>query len=135
MKARCQNPRQPGFGDYGGRGISFDPRWNDFAAFLADMGERPPGTTLDRWPNVNGNYEPGNCRWATPREQSRNRRSNQRITVYGEEMLIVEAAEKYGIRYGCLRDRIIDYGWSPEKAVSTPPRPQRFLGTGVQAMR
>jgi hypothetical protein len=120
MKARCSNPRAPGFDQYGARGITFDSRWNDFEAFLSDMGERPQGKTLDRWPNGDGNYEPGNCRWATPTEQSRNRRSNRRIRVYGEELLLVEAAQKYGIPYRLLRDRIMESKWPPELAVSAP---------------
>ena len=75
MKRRCTNPTTAGFASYGGRGISICPRWLDFEAFLSDMGERPDGRSLDRI-NVNGNYEPGNCRWATPTEQARNKRSS-----------------------------------------------------------
>lgn len=71
--ARCTNPNTKGYRNYGGRGIAVCDRWLDFAAFLADMGERPEGKTLDRI-NPNGGYEPGNCRWATPKEQSANTR-------------------------------------------------------------
>jgi hypothetical protein len=73
MLARCMNPSQRDWKDYGGRGITIDPRWRTFENFLAYMGERPAGTTLDRI-DVNGNYEPGNCRWATPKEQRANQR-------------------------------------------------------------
>lgn len=76
MKSRCNNPNVRYFHLWGGRGIKVCDRWqNDFSAFLADMGERPPGTTLDRYPNPDGNYEPGNCRWATPKEQADNKSS------------------------------------------------------------
>lgn len=74
MRARCANPKDPGFGYYGGRGITVCDRWRgSFENFLADMGERPEGLTLDRVDN-SGNYEPGNCRWATWSEQNLNRR-------------------------------------------------------------
>jgi hypothetical protein len=74
MKARCFNPNSEKFPDYGGRGITVCERWlNSFENFLADMGPRPEGKTLDR-EQVNGNYEPGNCRWATPKEQRANQR-------------------------------------------------------------
>jgi hypothetical protein len=75
MKSRCLNPNHRAFPRYGGRGITICARWlgkNGFANFLADMGRRPPGKTLDRWPNNDGNYEPGNCRWATASQQIRN---------------------------------------------------------------
>ena len=74
-RARCFNPNSDHYAEYGGAGITTCDRWKDsFAAFLDDMGERPEGKTLDRFPNRTGNYEPGNCRWATPLEQARNRK-------------------------------------------------------------
>jgi hypothetical protein len=72
MKQRCNNPHNHKYKDYGGKGITYDPRWELFINFLEDMGERPKGTTLDRYPNKTGDYCKDNCRWATPIEQARN---------------------------------------------------------------
>lgn len=77
MRARCQTPGNWKYPSYGAVGVKVCSRWNDFATFLSDMGERPQGKTLDRFPDPSGNYEPTNCRWATPKEQ----RANQRKAV------------------------------------------------------
>jgi hypothetical protein len=69
MKDRCQNPNSNNWEAYGARGVTVCERWQSFENFLADMGERPEGKTLDRYPDRNGGYGPDNCRWATPLEQ------------------------------------------------------------------
>lgn len=76
MRQRCYNKNNIGYSYYGGKGVIICDRWDVFENFLEDMGERPDGKTLDRYPNPFGNYEPGNCRWATLKEQQNNRRDN-----------------------------------------------------------
>lgn len=78
MRTRCRNPKCNRYANYGGRGIRICERWELFENFLADMGERPSGLSLDRYPDKNGNYEPGNCRWATSKEQAQNRRPRRK---------------------------------------------------------
>jgi hypothetical protein len=81
MIQRCTNPNDPKYDRYGGRGIKICERWRySFVNFLEDMGERPKGTTLDR-KEVNGDYEPSNCRWATPLEQATNKGSIMMVKV------------------------------------------------------
>lgn len=80
MRQRCFDKNSHNYKDYGGRGITVCGRWNEFKNFLADMGEAPPGLSLDRYPNNDGNYEPTNCRWATAKEQANNRRPRKCLT-------------------------------------------------------
>lgn len=83
MKRRCNNPKDPKYPNYGGRGIMVCSRWmgkEGFANFLTDMGERPKGCTLDRIDN-DGNYTPENCKWSTPKEQSNNRRERRPVDL------------------------------------------------------
>jgi hypothetical protein len=107
MIGRCESPTNQGYRYYGGRGISVCPRWRkDFLAFLADMGERPSMEhTLDRI-DVNGNYEPGNVRWATRKEQARNTRRNRFVVMDGERMTLAEAVERRGLNYDTVKWRL-----------------------------
>lgn len=120
MKTRCLNPKDPGYAGYGARGITVCDRWLKFENFLADMGERPKGTTLDRYPDMGGNYEPGNCRWATMKEQQNNRRNNVVLEYLGERLTISRWAERSGIRPLTLRYRVLKLGWSMDRALNQP---------------
>ncbi|WP_303678263.1 hypothetical protein [Ralstonia mannitolilytica] len=123
MNERCRNPKVKEYPRYGGRGIGICARWSDFANFLADMGERPTGMTLDRI-DVNGDYEPGNCRWATDLEQARNRGTNVLLTYGGREQCITAWADELGMGVTTLRARLAR-GWDMEKIVQTPVMPYR----------
>jgi hypothetical protein len=124
MKARCNNPRHLYYHNYGGRGIQVCERWRkSFKDFYADVGPRPSRKhTLDRI-NNNGNYEPGNVRWATRTEQNRNRRDNRMMTLNGETYCMAEWAEKLGVDYAILHGRLYQ-GWSDERALTAPLRDQ-----------
>jgi hypothetical protein len=119
MIQRCTNQSRPDFSFYGGRGISVCPQWREsFTRFLADMGERPsPKHSLDRFPDQNGNYEPGNCRWATKHEQMQNTRHTRRITFNGETMGLNAWAKRIGINKESLRYRL--NRWPIEKALTS----------------
>lgn len=121
MVKRCSNPRLQAFKYYGGRGIRVCDRWLTFTNFLTDMGERPPDKTLDRIDN-DGNYEPGNCRWATRAQQRRNSRYTRMITFRGETLCIADWADRIGVPRSTLWMRL-SYGWSVEAAVTTARQP------------
>jgi len=115
IKTRCNNPNDPGFKHYGARGISICDRWLVFENFLSDMGEPGRGMSIDRI-DVNGNYEPGNCRWATSIVQHRNRRDNVFIEYNGVRATIAEWSETTGINRSTIRSRIIS-GLPPERVL------------------
>lgn len=115
MKRRCTNQNDTAYSNYGGRGIKVCDAWMEFEAFYNDMGDPPEGGTLDRIDN-NGDYEPGNCRWATTTEQSRNRRSNVLLTVDGETKLLIEWSEISGTSCGVIRKRMKN-GWNDKESV------------------
>lgn len=118
MRQRCNDSDSKDFRNYGGRGISVCARWDGFLAFLEDMGERPKGTTLDRI-DVNGNYEPSNCRWADHRTQSNNKRSNVVVTHDGQSKTVAQWAEIVGLERKTLEYRI-RVGWPADRALTTP---------------
>lgn len=115
--ARCTNPNNPRWGDYGGRGIAICDEWrNSFDAFLADMGERPDGCSIDRIDN-DGPYRKDNCVWANDIRQARNKRSNRLFTHNGKTQTLAEWAEETSIPYFTLHSRL-RRGWSIERALS-----------------
>jgi hypothetical protein len=114
MRQRCDDPNCHAFQHYGGRGIVVCDRWKRFENFLADMGERPSGLEIDRI-NNDGNYEPGNCRWATRKEQMRNTRQNKICTVRGVMGCVTELAEMFGVNPKASQQRL-RRGWSPDEA-------------------
>lgn len=118
MIGRCYRPRNHRYAWYGGRGIRVCDRWRtSFEAFLADVGPRPtPRHSLDRIDN-DGDYEPGNVRWATSFEQSRNRRNVKLYTHDGETLTLSEWADRVGLPYSTLKQRVSRLGWSLARAL------------------
>lgn len=125
MIQRCYNGNYRSFVDYGGRGITVCDEWRESVhAFIRDMGPAPDGLTIERIDNT-GPYEPDNCRWATMREQSRNRRSNIMVTMRGETRCLKEWTDRTGVSYDAARMRIKRLGWDAVTAITTPVRPIR----------
>lgn len=120
MIDRCTNKSGKNYRNYGHRGITVCDEWmKSFERFLADMGPRQKGHTIERKDN-NGNYEPSNCVWATNKDQSRNRRSTRLLSHGGRSMPISAWAEEKGIQVGTLWRRLSTYGWSADRAIDTP---------------
>lgn len=127
MRRRCAYKNSNRWDMYGGRGITVCDRWRDsFEAFLEDMGPRPEGCSIDRIDNSKG-YSKENCRWASAKEQARNRKSSVLIEFNGKTQCITEWAEEIGIAVGTLYQRL-HKGWSVEKALTTPLMRQRKVG-------
>ncbi len=122
---RCHIEKDGHFDTYGKVGIKMCDQWREsFLAFVAALPPRPPGTQLDRFPDVNGNYEPGNVRWATPRQNTNNRRNTFLVEWQGKQVPLTEIAEQFGIRDDVVRHRIRKFGWSVERALTTPVQPR-----------
>ena len=124
MIRRCTRETHPDYDAYGARGISVCREWMSFETFIRDMGERPsPSHSLDRFDN-DGDYCPGNCRWATAEQQNRNRRNNRWITVDDQTMLLSEWAELAGVHPSTIHKRL-KRGWGKAAAVGLSPKPRR----------
>lgn len=124
MRQRCYNKNKKDYSYYGGRGIRVEDSWHVFKNFLADMGEPLPGQTLDRI-DPNGNYCADNCRWATRKEQTRNRRDTVRFEYKGENLPVSEWAEKLSLTYGGMYNRIRTRSWDPDRVVNQKRRRAR----------
>ena len=118
MRERCNDVTNP---DYGGRGITYAAHWEDFELFVRDMGEAPDGMTIERI-DVNGNYEPENCRWATLVEQANNKRNNLLLTLNGETLTAAQWAARLNLTYKTILTRKGRLGWSDERTLTTPSR-------------
>lgn len=121
MRQRCTNSNKPDYKFYGGRGITVCERWSKFENFIEDMGEPPEGFTLDRI-DVDGNYEPANCKWASRREQSNNRNYNALITFNGRTQSVGKWASEISLNITTknLYKRIFTRGWDINRAFTQP---------------
>lgn len=135
LLGRCYSSTNWKYPRYGGRGITVCDRWRiSFENFYADMGDRPsPRHTLER-KNNDGNYEPDNCRWATQKEQARNRSSNRLLTAFGETLPMATWAERFGLGPTTLRRRILR-GETVEAALTKPLYKSKLAKDEVTAIR
>jgi len=120
MIRRCSNPNEKNYHNYGGRGISVCQRWqgaNGYSNFLADVGRKPAGRSLDRHPNKNGDYEPSNVRWATQKEQCRNTRRNRLLSFNGKTKCLTEWAETLNLGIATIRWRL-QRGWPVDRVLA-----------------
>jgi hypothetical protein len=125
MRYRCENPKKWQYKYYGAKGIRVCDRWQRFENFVADMGEKPEGTTLDRIDSA-GDYAPENCRWATKKQQMNNYGWNHWITVSGESLTLSQASERYGVKLSTIWRRLKVSGWTEQDAATVQPRAQRI---------
>ena len=123
MMTRCYNPNSKSYKGYGDRGITVCAEWHDVAVLITWIGEnlgpRPEGMSLDRWPDKDGPYALGNVRWTDPKKQQRNTRSNRQLTLDGVTKCMAEWVEDLGIPRDTIRDRL-KRGWPAERALTMP---------------
>lgn len=121
MIQRCTNPKEKAYHRYGGRGIVVCERWRSYENFLADVGRRPSTEhSLDRYPDFNGNYEPGNVRWATRDQQTANRECVTLVELGDEQIPLKVAARRLGLNPDTVSQRVRRQGMSPAEALFTP---------------
>lgn len=122
MKNRCRYPNTRNYHNYGGRGITYDPRWEQFENFYADMHEEYSDKLSLERRDVNGNYNKENCVWVEPIMQYRNKRCNVKVTYNGEQYNLIDLYDKINpeMTYSLILNRVRHLGWSAEKALHTP---------------
>ena len=129
MRRRCENPLSQDYPNYGARGIRVCSRWKDFINFLEDMGRRPSkGYSIDRKDN-DGNYTPKNCRWASIKQQNRNKRSIHKLTIDGVTKGIADWADESGVHLETIRSRIVR-GWTDARKIVFGPLRQNMERVG-----
>ncbi len=135
MIQRCEYAGHVDFHNYGGRGVRVCQRWRlSFAAFMEDMGPRPSTRhSIDRFPDPAGNYEPGNCRWATMKEQQNNKRNNRIFTFQGRTMTMAQWADEIGITIYALYQRLAHGRMSVEEALTYRPNLIEHNGKSLSA--
>ncbi len=119
MKRRCFQPQNHNFKNYGARGITVEPRWMEFKNFMMDMGRKPNSKFTIERNDVNGNYEPSNCKWIDRKDQSRNKRNSVHVVYQGRKMLLIDLVEGIGLSSETVKYRL-KAGWSMAQALSLP---------------
>lgn len=125
MKQRCLNPTNNNYRYYGGRGITIDSRWHRLSGFIADMGLRPAGRTLERLDNTKGYYK-ANCSWETRKTQQNNRRACRYLEFNGQRLTVTQWAEQLSMNPKTISNRLNCYGWSIERTLTEPAMERRY---------
>lgn len=132
MKRRCNDPKNKSYARYGGRGITYDPRWEEFDNFYNDMKEHyQEGLSLDR-EDVNGNYTKENCRWVDKETQANNTSTNHFITYKGETLTIAQMCRKHKVPKDLFSNRFYALGWSVEDSIEKPVERETIVYKGIE---